>query len=90
MIKLLEVLFDGVLGRLVAAGVALGVLVGWWQLDRYSQRQAGAAAEKLRTERAAHAEVETADSVRADAEARARGERVRDARRDPYHRAGGR
>jgi len=90
MTKLLEFFFDGVLGRVVAVGIGFGVLFGWWQLDRYGQRQAGAAAERQRTERAANAQVEQADRVRADAEATARGERVRNVQRDPYHRAGGR
>ncbi|MFA7504269.1 MAG: hypothetical protein WCZ28_06185 [Burkholderiaceae bacterium] len=88
MTKLLAFFFDGVLGRVVAVGIAFAALLGWWQLDRYGQRQAGAAAERQRTERAAHAQVEQAQSVRADAERSARGERVRAVRRDPYHAAG--
>jgi hypothetical protein len=90
MIKLLEFFFDRVLGRLVGAGIGLAVLVGWWQLDRHQQRQIGAAAERQKQERVAHAEVEQAESVRADADAAARGQRVRNVQRDPYHRASGR
>lgn len=87
MIKLLEFVFDGVLGRVAAIGIAIAALLGWWSWERAGQREIGATAERNRTERAAHAQVEQAESVRADAERSARGERVRAVQRDPYARA---
>lgn len=84
MMKLFELLFDSVIGKAVAIGVGFIALLGWWGWEQSSQRAIGAQNERVETERAAHAQVEKADGVRADADAVARGQRVRPVHPDPY------
>ncbi len=84
MMKLLELLFDSVIGKAVAIGVGFIALLGWWSWEQSGQRAIGAQTERVATERAANANVEKADGVRADADAVARGQRVRPVHPDPY------
>ncbi|HRO48760.1 MAG TPA: hypothetical protein PLW75_01345 [Hyphomicrobium sp.] len=92
--KVLGFFFDRALGKGALVFALIAGLVGWWQIDRSGQRaigaaQATAASAQQETE-ILHDQLEHADAVRADALRAARGERVRNVKRDPYHHDAGR
>lgn len=76
--------FSTLLGKSVLTGLLIGVLVVWWQIDRSNQREIGALTERVTTRDEAYGNVDKASEVRALAERRARGERLRGVLRDPY------